>query len=213
MTDWTRLSKLAGMLGSQNDGERVNAARLLEQALNRAGLTFADFSQRIADGSPYSAPRTVYVEKPVEPNPAGVMAQKIIDTAKGKLTGTERVFLQDIIRQCAMTRRNFDLSMFQAKYLMDLEKIYVLRTMQKATPSGKRGPVPKDVLDDLGLGKQAGSYGGPEPRVGRTRNPYKPRARVVDDEMPDAREEVETRGNTEWAARKVDLDFDDELGF
>jgi hypothetical protein len=72
--------------------------------------------------------------------------------------------------------------------------------------------VPTDVLDDLGLGARPGRYQGePEPRKPRDRARYRPEGRQVD--MPDAREEVETRGNTAWAARKVDLDFDDEIGF
>lgn len=210
MTNWARLSKLAGMLGSQSDGERLNAARLLDAALQREGVSFGDLAQRIAAGGSYSEPRTVYVEKRATPNPAVALVQKIIEAAKGKLTKVERVFLDGIVQTCEMTGGNFEMSMYQARYLSNLEKIYVLRTMEKATPARKRGPVPADVLDDLGLGK-AGTYtGGPRPR--QPRAPYRPKAREVDD-MPDAREEVETRGNSAWATRKVDLDFDDELGF
>ncbi len=212
MPDWSRLSKLAGMIGSQNDGERLNAARLLDAALKREGITFGELAKRIADGGSYEPPRTVFVEKRSTPNPAVEMAERIINAAGTKITGSEASFLNGIVRTGKMTGSQFDLSMYQAKWLADLEKIYVLKTMRKATPPARRGPVPKDVLDDLGLGKQAGTFTGNEPRFKRGNAPYRPQARVVD-EMPDAREEVETKGNSAWAARKVDLDFDDEVGF
>lgn len=103
MTNWARLSKLAGMLGSPHDGERVNAARLLEAALQREGLTFADFAQRIAGGgSAYTEQRTVIVEK-WKPNPASALARKIISTCNKQLSSTEATFLNGVVRDCEMS--------------------------------------------------------------------------------------------------------------
>ncbi len=43
---WRRLAALAGMLGSEHDGERANAARLATQELRRLGLTWSELIAR-----------------------------------------------------------------------------------------------------------------------------------------------------------------------
>lgn len=156
MTNWSRLSKLAGMLGSPHDGERLNAARLLDAALRRDGLTFGDLAKRISTGNGgYESVLRAHHYAPPKSKP--------------------------------------------------------MHKMHRPRPSR---PVPKDVLDDLGLGAQRGTYTGePEAYPPRQRGYRRThtQARTVDD-MPDARDDIDTRGNTAWAARKVDF-FDDDLGF
>lgn len=53
-TDWARISKFAGMLGSAGDGEVVAAARMIERALKAQGLTMGDLVNRIAEGEKYN---------------------------------------------------------------------------------------------------------------------------------------------------------------
>jgi hypothetical protein len=61
MTDWSRIAKFAGLLGSDGDGEVVNAARMIRRELKAQGLTMADLVSRLAGGSthnPAGAART-----------------------------------------------------------------------------------------------------------------------------------------------------------
>ena len=51
MSDWTRIAKFAGLIGSAHDGEALNAARALGRALESQGLTWADLAQRITYGT------------------------------------------------------------------------------------------------------------------------------------------------------------------
>jgi hypothetical protein len=153
MTDWSRLAKLAGMLGSPHDGERLNAARLLQAALDKEGITFGDLANRISEGSG----RTVYVDREVTvveratPNPAAALAHKIIEAARQRMTTSEWRFLKDIVRSADMTNGKFALSTQQANWLTMLEKNYLAPKMKYHKP-GPRKECPPDFLDSLGLG-------------------------------------------------------------
>lgn len=161
MTDWSRLAKLAGMLGSPHDGERLNAARLLEAALTREGVSFGDLSKRIAEGgSGYSAPRIVYVDREVvkrevvrsKPNPAADLARKILVRTEGgkHLDYQERRFLRSILANDDYTGGQFSLSTPQANWLTMLSERHLKPKMKRYT-TAKAKPVPDSLLDALGL--------------------------------------------------------------
>lgn len=161
MPDWSRIGKLIGMLGSEHDGERLNAARLLDRTLKGEGASFGDLSQRVSNGlgGSYSAPRTIIVEKPARPNPARDIAEKVLKMAGSRAQHSERRFLNDIIRGCDMTGGCYELTVAQANWLSLLEKQYCV-PKPRVFKTVKPGPIPTDVLDDLGLGERPGAYKG-----------------------------------------------------
>lgn len=171
------------MLGSPHDGERLNAARLLQRALDNEGVTFGDLALRIAHGTGGSSTRTVIVEKRVQPNPATDIARKILertdDGRRCKLS--ERLFLRDILRACDMTDGSYELTTAQANWLTMLEKQY-MKPRMPAHKARRAGPVPKAILDDLGLGDKPGRYKG----HARATSPMHVSGREVDldDEIP-----------------------------
>jgi hypothetical protein len=66
-----KLVKLLGMLGSDHDGERANAARLADEHRRKSGLTWHDLVLPIAEDPPRKArkPRKAKPRKPPEPPP------------------------------------------------------------------------------------------------------------------------------------------------
>jgi hypothetical protein len=52
MTDWTRIAKLAGMLGSAHDGEILAAVVHIHRELTAQGLTWGDLTNRLSGGGP-----------------------------------------------------------------------------------------------------------------------------------------------------------------
>lgn len=156
MVDWSRLGKLIGMLGSEHDGERLNAARLLDRTLKNEGASFGDLSTRVSHGGA-GEPRVVYVDRyheterePERENPAVTLAQKIIEMGGRALTHNERNFLRDVIRCCHMAGW-YQLSSAQANWLTMLEKQYCT-PKPKVHKARKPGPVPNGMYDECGLG-------------------------------------------------------------
>lgn len=159
MADWSRLAKIAGMLGSPSDGERLNAARFLQAALTREGLSFGDLSNRLEHGGSAGPPRVVYVDREVQvvrverptPNPAAEIAHNIVDRARHKLTYAERKFLESVMRMADWTNGKFELPASEANWLMTLESKYLnvaKRVFYKSRPAR---PVSDSMLDELGL--------------------------------------------------------------
>lgn len=176
MIDWSRISKLLGMVGSPHDGERLNAARLLQKQLEASDATFADLAARVeTGGSGYV--RTVTIIKRDKPNPATDLARKMLGSKR--LQGNERFFLDGIVRKHDYTGGDFELSDSQANYL---ELIYTrLRRGMPMQKTARSKSIPKSVLDDLGLGDTPGAFTGepqPQPEPWRGRGP-----------MPDATDE------------------------
>lgn len=151
MADWARVSKLVGMLGSPHDGERLNAARLLQRQLDKEGSTFGDLATRIDSGGSIS-PRVIVTERRAKPNPSAKIAEAILDRARYKITHLEHRFLRDIVRNAEMTGGNFDLTSKQANWLTLLEQQYLAHAMKMHRPRKPPGPVPQAMLDELGLG-------------------------------------------------------------
>lgn len=152
--DWSRVSKLVGMLGSSHDGERVNAARLLERTLDKEGGSFGDLSERIANGG-HAQPRTIIIERRAEPNPAGDIARKILDKASGHMLRAERRFLRSILNAVLMCNGEYSLSQRQADWLSALEVRYLSSgPKMRMNRTVKPGPVPKEMIDELGLGDE-----------------------------------------------------------
>lgn len=157
MVDWSRLGKLIGMLGSEHDGERLNAARLLDRTLKSEGASFGDLSTRVSHGGDGDM-RVVYVDRyhetqrePERVNPAKAMAQKILDIGGKRVTRIERRFLLDMIRSCDMAGW-YQLTSAQANWLTMLEKQYC--TPQPHVPKARKpGPVPNGMYDECGLGE------------------------------------------------------------
>jgi hypothetical protein len=194
---WRRISKVAGMLGSPHDGERLNAARLLERELAKAEMSFADLAERLERGGS-SAPVERVVYRRATANPAADIATKILAKYEDRVTGIERRFLRSILTQSAMTNGDFDLTASQARWLTMIEQSYCSgRPPDRRKPRTPPKPIPDDMLDDLGLGEP------PKPEARQWKG-WKP--------MPDAREDKEAFTTTERAAGPVDADTLDDLG-
>lgn len=181
MLAWSKISKLAGMLGSEHDGERLNAARLLQSELKKAGLNFADLADRLKNEGAGS-PRVEYVtryeyrDRERERNPAAQMANKILEMGGSKITTREREFLFSVLRRDELTRGRYTLTNWQAEWLVNLEVQYCRPkpTVQKTKPAG---PIPESIIDEL--------FGEP------------PREAASRDKMPDAsKEENQTAAGT-----------------
>lgn len=157
MPDWSRLAKLAGMLGSPHDGERLNAARLLQAALDREGVSFGDLASRISNGGAPSE-RVVYVDREIvrverpTPNPAADIAARIIERSRHRLTYSERRFLDGIIRNADMTNGQFSLTTQQANWLAMLQQEHLKPRTAFIRERAKPKPVASAMLDELGLG-------------------------------------------------------------
>lgn len=151
MVNWSRVSKLVGMLGSPHDGERLNAARALQRQLDKEGSTFGDLATRVDSGGSVT-PRVVVTERRAKPNPSAKIAEAILERARDKITHLERRFLRDIVRNAEMTGGDFDLTSRQANWLTLLEQQYPARGMRMHKPRKPPGPVPQAMLDECGLG-------------------------------------------------------------
>lgn len=162
MLAWSRIAKLAGLLGSEHDGERLNAARILSRELGKANLTFGDLSERLKHGGGGERVRIEYVDRVrverAEPNPAANIASKIIAVAMRRLTRMERGFLEGIITRNSMTSGYFNLSDSQALWLARIHQTHCGPPVPKPAP---RKPVPQAILDELGLDRP-GRYKGPQ---------------------------------------------------
>lgn len=160
MTDWSRISKLIGMLGSDADGERLNAARLLAAKLKADGASFGDLANRVGLGglrSGFDSPRervvvrTVIVEKRFKPNPAADLAADLMDSIE-KLPLADSYFLHQILRKNDITAGNFDLTAEQADRLASIENRLKSNAPVLPMIKAKRGKsIPKSLLDDMGL--------------------------------------------------------------
>jgi hypothetical protein len=145
------LAKMIGMLGSDSDGECLNAARLLKARMKREGVSFGDLSNLIQNGAA-GEPRTIIVEKRAEPNPAGDIADAILDRAGQRLTYAERVFLNDIVRSVEMTGGHFELTSKQANWLSLLKAQYLKpKTPTHRAPKPKKDSTYRSMASDLGL--------------------------------------------------------------
>lgn len=219
MPDWSKLAKLAGMLGSPYDGERLNAARLLQRALDSEGLTFGQLSERIANGG-NAAERVVYVDREVivveraEPNPAAKVAAAIVDCARHRLSYAELRFLTDIIDSADMTSGKFALSTHQANWLNMLKQQHFKPKARYMKPPKRGGAVPQDLLDACGLGEPVKASKDMEDHIGafrsrmagqRPREKVKPNPHTVQG-APDGR----YRGD--FDRDPVDTSGDDGLG-
>lgn len=153
MLSWSKIAKLAGMLGSEHDGERLNAARLLQSELKKAGLNFADLADRLKKESD-GAPRVEYVtryeyrDRERERNPAVQMANKILEMGGSKITTREREFLLSVLQRDELTRGRYTLTNGQAEWLVNLEVQYCRPkpTVRKTKPPG---PIPESIIDEL----------------------------------------------------------------
>lgn len=161
MTDWNRISKLIGMLGSDADGERLNAARLLAAKLKADGASFGDLANRVGSGDKgfsrqeYIPPivRTVIIEKRFKPNPAAALAAELVDKREEKLSIDDLYFIHEILRKNDFTAGSFDLTAAQADRLASIENRVNSNAPILPKIKAKRGKtIPKSMLDDMGLG-------------------------------------------------------------
>lgn len=164
------IAKLLGMLGTDNDNERANAAAFLKRKLEDEKVSFGDLAEIVRNGSDGGyrerivyRDRDVYRDRPqaqtpfsdrVGPNPATKVAETILGMAGSRLNWAESRFLNDIRAKDAMTGGNYDLSLLDADKLTYLQGKYRTRSQapfMRATPRRKRRPVPDAMLDELGL--------------------------------------------------------------
>lgn len=145
------LASLIGMLGSEHDGECLNAARLLKRRMEKEKISFGDLSNIIRNGGG-NVTRTVIVEKRPAPNPAAKTAQAILDRAGVAISFAEMEFLRDIVHSAVMTGGNFNLSTRQANWLGVLRKQYLTgktRFYKAAKP--RKDKTYDQMCDEMGL--------------------------------------------------------------
>jgi len=114
-TNRERLVKFCGMLGSDHDGERANAARMADKLVRDAGLTWQHVIGAALPAAPQPQPRA---QQQPPPRPAYQsshieMARQILMHRRNWLTGWEVEFLESLT-----TRRS--LSDKQAARLRDI---------------------------------------------------------------------------------------------
>lgn len=163
MIDWSRIAKLLGMVGSPHDGERLNAARLLQKQLESNGATFADLASRVETGGGAYV-RTVTVIKRDKPNPAKQRAVELFkkDRALKRLTSREKFFLMGVCRKADYTGGDYELNQYEAEHLEAIT-VRLASTMPKQK-TARPFPLPSEALDALGLGDKPGTFTGePEP--------------------------------------------------
>lgn len=187
-----RLADLVGMLGTDSDGERANAANFLARKMAQEGLSFGDLTAIIRGEISGAAPervvfRDVYRDRDPDQfhdreNPAGEIARTVLKHASATmvlqgqfLSYMEWRFVRDMVRQCEMSGGRYRLSQSQTEWLTKLAAQYSTPRAPKMRP-GKRGPVPKDMLDEMGL-TDAPPRAKPNPKPGR-------KPREPDDEIP-----------------------------
>lgn len=175
MIDWSRIAKLIGMVGSPHDGERLNAARLLQKQLEASSATFADLAARVESGGSGGYVRERVIIKRDKPNPAKSRAVELLnrDRKLNRLTTRERFFLMGICRKSDYTGGDFELNQYEADQL-EIITVRLNSTMPKQKTARPKA-IPSAMLDSLGLGDTPGAFTGEAPRG---RGP-----------MPDARNE------------------------
>lgn len=153
------LAKLLGMLGTDNDNERANAANFIKRKLDAEGVSFGDLANLVRSGG---APieRVVYRDVFRDPTPATPqtspdhsveMALKIMELAESRMSFAERRFVRDIIHMSQMLNSRYPLSTPQADWLRALYRKYCAPAPPPRKPRKPRVAVPQEMLDELGL--------------------------------------------------------------
>lgn len=183
-----RLAALIGMLGTDNEHERANAANFLAKKMAAEGISFGELSTIIRGGGS-GAERIVYrdVYRDREPgdgdhtkdHKASEIIRHVLKNASATmliqgqfLNYKEWKFLRDTARQCDMMGAAYRMSYGQSEWLTNLAAKYSSPRAPKMKP-GLRKPVPQAMLDELGLTDAAP----------RGKSESKP-TRETDDEIP-----------------------------
>lgn len=103
---WRRLAALAGMLGSDHEGERANAARLATLELRRLGLNWAELIARAFR----------VLEKPIREESSHYRDERRERATPGRRTShKDGVNLWEFVRQASLQRQ--DLSDWDISFL------------------------------------------------------------------------------------------------
>lgn len=102
------VGKLVGMLGSEHDGEVINAARAIRNRLLRDGQSFGDLVAVVGSSEPIVVDRKA-------PNPIVAAADKIL-RQRHRLASHELRFVESI-RERATVSPTFTMSTKQANWL------------------------------------------------------------------------------------------------
>ncbi len=160
MDDRTRatIAKLIGMLGTDNEHERANAAAFLRRKLMGEGVSFGDLAELIRNGSGRVIERVVYRDREVSvPDESIELAQKIMGRAgagpkrMGGLCYSDWCFLKDFLRHSELSGGVYRLKNWQVEALSRLEKKWC-GVRERFYKAKKPGPIPQAIYDDLGLG-------------------------------------------------------------
>ena len=130
-----RLTKFLGMMGSDQDGEALSAARMAHKLVAEAGVTWAevlepqplfaamDFATPFGDRSVYrgSMRKYTYTDEPNIPNARWWVqpCRNLLDKYENDMTGFEVTFIHVLIK------RTKDLTTAQGDKLREITKKYV----------------------------------------------------------------------------------------
>jgi hypothetical protein len=109
-TSRERLIKFCGLLGSDSDGERANAARMADKLLRDAGLTWRDVisvaaaAQPEPPPQPKPRPRPASAYQPAGPSHVGA-ATMILIRRRDWLTAWEAEFLESLQARRSLTEK------------------------------------------------------------------------------------------------------------
>lgn len=219
------LAKLVGMLGTNSENEALVAVRFLRRKMESEGVSFGDLSNIVRDGGGGVVDRIVYRDAPQYTTRAARMTEDILNASGAnyqgeKLTRDELRFLREI-QLMADNGYGRELTFRQSRWLLNLYERWCTPKPPPPPPPRTRkrkpaGPVPDDMLDELGLTDRPRTRKGPMPDArGEPQEPRKPAGPVPDDVL-DAVGLGETRGTytgDEVRSRFSNLDFDDEIPF